>query len=343
MSSGNSDRLVCNGGDIVRQSRLDNLSTAADGGRGSLNFTPIGAVPPPAKYIPQTVRPVPTNPDIKGCFSTMNNHDVSRKCSNTSSANVSTSRSQKRKPFNGDAFLEACHNQTGEPKKKVHLTDDYVAQTMSQLFISNPKPKVARRECNRDVTEAINLECLNDLEERFSNQAINEDMYNIPPLRSRKLPRRTRSPQLRLTLHQDLRTIKSSNIIPESIISRYKPPTRQNSTALVLWKPPGGIIPDVITSTMKPTRGRTRCFSEVTNTPYSSKENLIDFENCEMVIKSSVDNLASQSPISAEAPELHSPSQTEDGLALNVNLHRRNSAPEMSEPLPFLDDGSMEL
>ena len=32
-----------------------------------------------------------------------------------------------------------------EPQRKVHLTEDYVAQTMSELYISNPKPKVARR------------------------------------------------------------------------------------------------------------------------------------------------------------------------------------------------------
>jgi len=331
MSSENSAERYC-GSDILRRSQLANRSTQIVGGQ----------LPTAAKYIPQTIKPVP---DSKLSFHCPAVNPRSGNAA-SSSTHVAMSRSQKRKPFNGDASIEPSSRNnhiTGEPQTKVHLTDDYVAQTMSELFISNPKPKVARRNCNRDVAEAINLDCLDELEQRFSNQAINDDLYSIPPMRSRKLPRRTKSPQLRLTLHQDLRSIKSSSIIPESLISRYKPTTRQDSRALVLWKPPGGIIPDVITSTLKPTRGRTRCFSEVTNTPYSSKENLIEFEPCETVMKSNTESMSNQSPISAEAPELHSPSQLEDGMTVNVHLQRRNSAPEISEPLPFLDDGSMEL
>lgn len=237
------------------------------------------------------------------------------------------------------------HKQLGEieePQRKVHLTEDYVAQTMSELYISNPKPKVARRNLNRDVSEAMNLETLGELEDRFSNHAINEE-YNLPPVRSRKLPTRNRSPQLRLTLHKDLKNVRTANAIPDSIISRYRPSCKQGSTALVLWRPPGGIVPDVITSALKPPRSRTRCFSEVTSTPYSSHENLVEGSSCALLGgRSSKENLSmSTSPVSAEAPEL---SSSQEDLSCGVNLQRRNSAPEMSEPLPFLDDdGSMEL
>jgi hypothetical protein len=32
-----------------------------------------------------------------------------------------------------------------EPQRKLHVTEDFVAQTMADLYISNPKAKVARR------------------------------------------------------------------------------------------------------------------------------------------------------------------------------------------------------
>lgn len=50
----------------------------------------------------------------------------------------------------------------------------------------------------------------------------------------------------------------------------------------------------------------------------------------------------SSSPVvTAEAPELTYGEQAD--VPQGVNLQRRNSAPEMSEPTPFVDDGSMEL
>ena len=75
-----------------------------------------------------------------------------------------------------------------EPQRKVHLNEELVAQTMSELYISHPRPKVARRyaaltlhteldchlSCFRnfgaDVAEAINLSSLEDLETKFSHQ-----------------------------------------------------------------------------------------------------------------------------------------------------------------------------
>ena len=75
-----------------------------------------------------------------------------------------------------------------EPQRKVHLNEELVAQTMSELYISHPRPKVARRyaalilhlelDCNlsyfrnfgADVAEAINLSSLEDLETKFSHQ-----------------------------------------------------------------------------------------------------------------------------------------------------------------------------
>ena len=75
-----------------------------------------------------------------------------------------------------------------EPQRKVHLNEELVAQTMSELYISHPRPKVARRyaaltlhpelDCylsyfrnfGADVAEAINLSSLEDLETKFSHQ-----------------------------------------------------------------------------------------------------------------------------------------------------------------------------
>ena len=105
-------------------------------------------------------------------------------------------------------------------------------------------------------------------------------------------------------------------------------------------------------------RSRIRCYSEVTSTPYSSHENLsLDTD----MVRSSVSPLSPQSqhsPTSAEAPELSAIGevrrmvvreelsdclQVEEDIPIGVNIQRRNSAPEISEPLPFVDECSMEL
>jgi len=186
----------------------------------------------------------------------------------------------------------------------------------------------------------------------------------LPPQRCRKLPSRNnsgRTPTLRLSLHQDLKNFKTTaNIVPDTLMARYRPSTRERpggSTAVVLWRPPGGIIPDVISSALKSDRGcrgRPRYYSEVTSTPYSSHENLVDADMAEVsAVRSSGGGLFvsphlitadNHSPVSAEAPELTHPSpDIESEEPLVVPLQRRNSAPEICEPLPFVDDGSMEL
>jgi len=305
------------------------------------NFTPIGPAPTTAGYIPQAVKPIPNIPDPQRGHPP---HIVSSAPEpvhqNLPSSSLSKT-SHKRKPGSSEMVFEPS-NTFDEPQRKLHVTDDFVAQTMSELYISNPKSKIARRNPHRDVSEAMNLEGLHELEERFSNQGLQED-YSLPPLRNRKVPARNRNPQLRLTLHQDLKNLRSNNPIPETLINRYRPSPRQGgSTALVLWKPPGGFIPDVITSVWRPGRGRTRCVSEVTSTPYSSHEDLLESESSEMA--STVRENGVYSPASAEAPELSSPLHDQEDMIPSTKLQRRNSAPEISEPLPFLDhDGSMEL
>jgi len=250
-----------------------------------------------------------------------------------------------------------------EPQRKVHLNEELVAQTMSQLYISHPRPKVARRTLGSDVAETINLSSLEDLEDKFSHQAAitNCDDFPLPPQRSRKLPTRSKIPQLRVSLHQELRGLRSPGLLPESLVARYRPAARGSSTALVLWKPPGGSVPDIISSALMSgpgssgftsggpvtARARIRCYSEVTSTPYSSHENLTaGLLDTEQVSRSSVSPLSphsQHSPTSAEAPELSSIGEVEEEIPLGVNIQRRNSAPEISEPMPFVDECSMEL
>lgn len=269
----------------------------------------------------------------------------------------------KRKTNDFGSSLFDC-----EPKPKVHLNEELVAQTMSELYISNPRPKVARRNLNCDVAEATNMTELLELEEKFTHAAILGHDSNIdlplPPQRSRKLPSRNnsgRNPQMRLSIHTDFKNFKTtSNIVPDSIMARYRTQTRDRaggSTAVVLWRPPGGIIPDVISSALRSERGgrgRQRTYSEVTSTPYSSHENLADADMAEVssiraagghLLTSSHSSSGSHSPISAEAPELSHPiSEDEEREGpIHIPLQRRNSAPEICEPLPFVDDGSMEL
>ena len=189
------------------------------------------------------------------------------------------------------------------------------------------------------------------------------------------MPSRSKIPQLRVSLHQDLRNLRSPGLLPESLVAKYRPASRAASTALVLWKPPGGSVPDIISSALRSgpgsssytsgpvtSRSRIRCYSEVTSTPYSSHENLsLDTD----MVRSSVSPLSPQSqhsPTSAEAPELSAIGevrltltglssetnyfycfQVEDDIPIGVNIQRRNSAPEISEPLPFVDECSMEL
>jgi len=243
-----------------------------------------------------------------------------------------------------------------EPRRKLHLSDDYVAQTMSELYISPPTCKVAKRDMNLDVAEAINLEALEELESKFSNSAINDDVILPQRLRrSRKVASRQRQPQLRIKLHKDLKNMKSGGVLPESLMSRYRPNTRPgNSTALVLWKPPEGFLPDLINHALHAGPGggwssrgsRPRCYSEVTSTPYSSHENLYggEEEDVKMMLRGDRTMSANHSPQSAEAPELSTSPQSEDEILPSVGLQRRNSAPEISEPLQYMDDDRcMEL
>jgi len=269
----------------------------------------------------------------------------------------------KRKTDFDDAMT--CPGGVGDhlspPQRKVHLNEELVAQTMSQLYISHPRPKIARRNLNNDVTEAINLSSLEDLETKFSNH--NLDEFSLPPQRTRKLPNRSKMPQLRVSLHQDLRNMRTpSSVLPESILSKYRPSPRSGSTAVVLWKPPGGQMPDIISSALRSgpgassgyttgpvtARSRIRCYSEVTSTPYSSHENLSCVTSGGMEHLETREERGFISPghsPSAEAPELSASfiGEIEGEIPLGVNIHRRNSAPEINESLPFNDDSSMEL
>lgn len=191
-----------------------------------------------------------------------------------------------------------------------------------------------------------------DLENKFSHQASINIEECLPPPRSRKLPGRGRVPQLRVSLHSDLRNIRSSSsnaIIPEAIISKYRPIPRNGSTAVVLWKPPPHSIPDLITSAMKSgpgstqcyqsspavSRSRTRTYSEVTATPHTSTENLSNIG----LTQSSINRIT-------EAPELALNGLEEDESEPIPRYNRRNSAPEL-ESLDKLynyeDESSMEL
>jgi len=144
-------------------------------------------------------------------------------------------------------------------------------------------------------------------------------------------------------------------------------------TAVVLWKPPSGCIPDVISSALRSgsgssnfnnslpsgSRPRIRCYSEVTSTPYSSHENLCGDTDMPDIslgppqpcclsphhphhpLSHPSQHCHQGSPTSAEAPELSHNGEIE--VPIGVNLQRRNSAPEICEPTTFMDDGSMEL
>lgn len=287
---------------------------------------------------------------------------------NSTSPNISSSTPRrqfniKRKPDFDDSIMNSgcASEKLWQPQRKVHLSDELVAKTMSELYISNPRPKIARRNMNNDVKEAINFSSLEDLETKFSNH--NLDEYSLPPQRMRKLPSRSKMPQLRVSLHQDLRNMKTSNsMLPESILSKYRSSPRSGSTAVVLWRPPGGLMPDIISSALRSgpgssggyttgpvtARSRIRCYSEVTSTPYSSHENLSSVTSeCAGAgadMGHTSPGQGAHSP-SAEAPELSAAfiGEMDGDVPLGVNIHRRNSAPEITESLPFNDDSSMEL
>jgi len=250
-----------------------------------------------------------------------------------------------------------------EPVRKVHLSEEVVAQTMADLHISHPRPKVARRAVGADVAEAMSLTSLEGLEDRFHQASLlnSRDDLPLPPQRSRKVAGRSRGgAQLRLSIHQELKSLRSSTaILPESLVARYRPQPRQGSTAVVLWKPPPlsvSLLPDLVSSALRNTeqrpsacgRHRTRCYSEVTSTPYSSHENLLACPDSDMPDLQACQGPAMGPPLpcttsssTAEAPELSygEPAEVPPGAP----LQRRNSAPEMSEPSPYVDDGSMEL
>jgi len=332
------------------------------------SFCPIGPAPAPATYT-APVRPVPaptTQFRIRPAAPAPAPGEPPRPSPRLGRLLA------KRKNFleNGGPGSDIGPEHGVEPVRKVHLNEDVMAANLSNLYISHPRPKVARRNLGRDVAEATNLTALGDLEDRFHHQAAinNCDEHTLPPQRTRKLPNRSRVPQLRLSLHQDLnKHLRSPGSLPESLLSKYRPAPR--TTALVLWKPPGGVIPDLITSALRSgagstgytastatSRSRIRCYSEVTSTPYSSAENLtvgMDNAGCVDMAEGGAGHAPSSqysqyhtsstqhSPTSAEAPELSYNGEIE--VPAGLNLQRRNSAPEISEPLPFVDEGCMEL
>jgi len=278
------------------------------------------------------------------------------------------SNTSKRKTDFDDSFSYGINERLSEPQRKVHLNEEVMAQTLSELYISHPRPKVARRNIGTDVAEAMNLSSLEELESKFSHQAAisNTEEHFGPPLRQRKLPNRSKIPQLRVSLHQDIKNLRSpASVLPESILAKYRQSPRSGSTAVVLWKPPGGIFyPDIVSSTLRSgpgsnsgytsppvaTRPRIRCYSEVTttpSTPYSSNENLA---SAVLVSAPGTSHDMGSSPTStlspcAEAPELSTSfvGEFDEEIPIGVNIHRRNSAPEINESFPFNDDTSMEL
>lgn len=307
----------------------------------SFSFAPIGPAPS-SSYTPP-VRPVANSP------STFRIHP-----SPIPSSSSAQPPAKRKTALDGiDSSMEVG----AEPMRKMHLSEELVAQTMADLYISHPRPKVARRNVNSDVADAMNHASLEGLEDRFSHQAAinNLEEYQLPPQRTRKVPSRSRGPTLRLSIHQELKSMRTTNaILPESIMARYRPTPRTASTAVVLWRPPppcGSLLPDLVSSALRTGsncgRHRTRCYSEVTSTPYSSHENLNcsdsdmpDLSSCEVPLGPPLP--CSSSPVAtAEAPELSYGEHVE--VPQGVNLQRRNSAPEISEPTPFVDDGSMEL
>jgi len=260
----------------------------------TFNFMPIGPAPASLTYIPP-VRPVANNAGHFKIKSFQNGSQYTKlKQSNDILKEANGEgfpRLLAKRKTGADSTMDIGVDRTCEPQRKVHLNEEIVAQTMSNLYISHPRPKVARRNASGDVNEAMNLNSLEELEEKFSHQAaISNEDYTLPPPRSRKIPSRVKVPQLRLSIHEELKSLRSTNnILPEAIMARYRPSPRTGSTAVVLWKPPSSCIPDVISSALKSgpsgcsisniistagIRPRVRCYSEVTSTPYSSHENL---------------------------------------------------------------------
>ena len=75
----------------------------------------------------------------------------------------------------------------------------------------------------------------------------------MPSPRSRKVPNIVKVPQLRLSIHQELKNMRTTNnILPESIMARYRPTSRTGSTAVVLW-PYEVVQVVVVTATVYPT------------------------------------------------------------------------------------------
>lgn len=116
-------------------------------------FTPMDPAPPCS--VPETVKPAPTNPEPTSSQTFANptetssdakyiHHLINPVRSPPSPHAPPTTpavpihlgssppgRSQKRKPI---IRRYDTHCEIEEPQRKVHLTEDYVAQTMSELF-----------------------------------------------------------------------------------------------------------------------------------------------------------------------------------------------------------------
>lgn len=133
---------------------------------------------------------------------------------------------------------EDCH------QVKQYISEEKMAARFNQMQISNeymePKGQFASTcpvKNSSDTGGKGSIRSLLELEARLAESDIDEIEMNVNPNNSE--PCMVLSPELR-------KLAKTDSILPQTILQEIRKPSME----VVLWKPPGGIIPNVITSRM---------------------------------------------------------------------------------------------
>ena len=79
---------------------------------------------------------------------------------------------------------------------------------------------------------------------------------------------------------QELKSMRTPALLPDSIMARLRPSPRTGSTAVVLWKPPppsGSLLPDLVRPCFKkfPYEPDKKNFKQFTHTPKKSVQNVM--------------------------------------------------------------------
>jgi len=122
---------------------------------------------------------------------------------------------------------------------KQYISEEAMSARMNQMHISNnytPMPSCSSSTNDLDVPHRGPIRTLQELEARLQDESLDLDIEPGSP----------EPPTAQLVLSPEIAEIKPEPILPRSIVNQLQKPAME----IVLWKPPGGLVEDLIRSVL---------------------------------------------------------------------------------------------